>query len=273
MNTASNDPWQKPDSQSDDVLNAMMTRLEDRGDNHRFRQMILDYLEHIPSDKPIRILDLGCGTGVVTREIRNHVHKESEVTGADVSARMLEKAAQLAPDMSIKWAQVPEDRLPFHGGCFDIIVMHTLMTHVPDPLSMLSSARTLLKPDGTLIIFDADYAGNTFAHPDLHTMRETDFKLFRAIASNIDICRQLPALLKQAGYALKSHRGYVLSEAGHGDFWLSSVRGFAKMIPSLGVLTPDEGHAWVNHMLNAHENGTFFASGNYYTFVAQAATQ
>ena len=54
-----------------------------------------------------------------------------------------------------------------------------------------------------------------------------------------------------------------------GDYWLSSVRGIERLIPSLGVLTETEATAWVGQMMRSHEDGTFFAAGAFYTFHAR----
>jgi ubiquinone/menaquinone biosynthesis C-methylase UbiE len=263
------DPYQFPDAHNDQVLDAMFTRLEDRGRNPVFRGMMHEYFTQLPSDEPVKVLDLGCGTGVVTRELSEYLHRDSEIIGMDISARMIEKARELSGGHRIEWMACDEGPLPFPDDHFDAVIMHTLMSHVPDPAGTLREAGRILKPSGRAVIFDADYAGTTFAHPDLHKMRETDFRLFSFIAANIDVCRQMPRLLREAGLLLTGHQPHVLSEAGHGDFWLSSVQGFARLIPQLNILPPEAGKAWVDHMLKSHEEGTFFASGNYYTFLAE----
>lgn len=49
------------------------------------------------------------------------------------------------------------------------------------------------------------------------------------------------AHLKLAGFTLQSHDSRLFSECGKGDFWLSSVRGFARLIPALSILPEQEG--------------------------------
>ncbi|MFT5104812.1 MAG: SAM-dependent methyltransferase [Pseudoalteromonas tetraodonis] len=193
--------------------------------------------------------------------------------GIDLSERLLAVARELHGDLEIEWRQGSAQRLQMEDDSIDIVVLHTLVSHVPDTVAVLREARRVLKPGGSLVVFDADYASTIYGYPDFLKGREYDHRLLGAVASNIDVCRQMPRYLREAGFSLETHRGYVISEAGEGDFWLSSVKGFAKLIPSLGILPKDEGEEWVRSMLDSHERGAFFASGNYYTFIAKPGAE
>lgn len=263
------DPYTDPDAQAEATIDAMATRLEERGANPKFRAMIGDYLATIPRGRPLRVMDLGCGTGVVTRMIRAHLAAESAVYGVDLSERLLEKARSIAGGAAIRWVKNEPGPLPFEDGGFDVVVMHTLVSHVPDLDACLREARRVLKAEGRLIIFDADYASTTYGYPDFERARAIDLALLSGLVTRLDVCRQLPRFLKAAGFRLSSHRSYLLSEAGRGDYFLSSVQSFARLIPALGLLPRDEGEAWVEHMLASHEDGSFFAAAAYYTFFAE----
>ncbi|MDF1667095.1 MAG: methyltransferase domain-containing protein [Planctomycetota bacterium] len=263
------DPYTNLDHQTQTTLDAIAIRLEERGSNPIFQRMIDDYLSVIPTNKPIKILDLGCGTGVVTRKILDHVGIPAKVCGADLSGQLLEKARELDSSRKIEWIKVDSESSPFETASFDFVVMHTLLSHVPDLVPCLKDAARILKKGGQLIIFDADYASVTFGYPDFEKMRAIDLKLLAGLVTHLDVCRQLPRHLKAAGFELKSHKSYLLSEAGEGDYWLSSVKSFAKLIPSLNILPEAEGAAWVAHMLKSQDEGTFFAAGAYYTYFAR----
>ncbi len=262
------DPYINPDLQTQSTVLAMIARLEDRGQHPTFRGMIDDYAAAISRTNPNRVLDLGCGTGVVTRLLEAALPQECRLYGADVSEQLLAAARVLSPGSRITWENNGRGPLPYADGYFDAITMHTLLSHVPEVAALLQEAARVLRPGGVLIVCDADHASTTYGLPDYAEMREIDHLLTSAIATHPDICRQLPRLLKEAGLSLQKHTATLLSECGHGDYWLSSVRGFARMMPALQILQPARAEAWVAQMMQSHEDGTFFASGAFYTYYA-----
>ncbi|MEM9444746.1 MAG: methyltransferase domain-containing protein [Verrucomicrobiota bacterium] len=263
------DPYTNPDAQAEATLQAMTNRLEERGKNAEFLNMIRDYTSTLPHDKPLKVLDLGCGTGVVIRELERVLHKESVLHGADISENLLQQARKLTLQSHIEWDHLNSQALPYDDRCFDVVVMHTLLSHVSDPSIVLAETFRVLKPKATLIVFDADHASTTYALPEYDDMRRIDHLLSSSIATHPDICRQLPRYLKAAGFRINSHSSRVLSECGRGDYWLSSVQGYAKMFSQLEILESQDAGRWVDHMLGSHEEGTFFAAGVFYTFYAQ----
>ena len=262
------DPYTDPDGQAKATIQAMITRLEERGKHEGFSQMIRDYIDRLDKERPLAVLDLGCGTGVVARELERMLHSSSRVHGADVSNELLREAERLCRSKRIVWDHLTSDRLPYEDESFDAITMHTLLSHVADPSLLLSEAQRVLKEDGQLIVFDADHAGTTYNQPEYETTRRIDHLLTSAIATHPDICRQLPRLLKGSGYTLSDHRVEVISECGKGDYWLSSVQGFARLMPAIEALSEEEAKSWVDYMLSSHDEGTFFAAGAFYTFYA-----
>lgn len=53
--------------------------------------------------------------------------------------------------------------LPFEDDSFDVVVMHTLLTHVADQEQVLAEAHRVLRQDGWLAIFDADFVTESVA--------------------------------------------------------------------------------------------------------------
>src|SRR5689334_20994646 len=70
-----------------------------------------------PIGPSARILDLGCGTGIVARVLRERLGGAARIVGLDVSAVMLEKARSLAPELDLREGNA--QALPFADGSFD----------------------------------------------------------------------------------------------------------------------------------------------------------
>ncbi len=93
-----------------------------------------------------RALDLGCGDGRLTRELR-----ASELVAADVSKVALERARRWLP--GIRLAELRSDEpLPFPDAAFDLVLCAETLEHVRDVQLLLSEARRILRPGGTLAI-------------------------------------------------------------------------------------------------------------------------
>ncbi|MFD2277451.1 methyltransferase domain-containing protein [Rubritalea spongiae] len=229
--------------------------------------MIVRYTEEIAQMQPSSVLEVGCGTGVVLRRMKDVLPETVRLAGADVSECLLEKAREKDP--SIEWKKVEAERLSFANASFDIVVMHTLLSHVDDPVALLAEAKRVLVPGGTIVVFDADHAGTTYGLADAGERRRIDHLLSSAIAVQADVCSQLPRYAAQAGLSIQSHSAEVISECGRGDYWLSSVKAFLAMFPKVPILSEEDAAYCGNEMLRSHEEGTFFASGTFYTYFLQ----
>jgi SAM-dependent methyltransferase len=73
-----------------------------------------------------RILDVGCGTGELTRVLAEE--SGGRVIGADVDASLLATAAAHAPVV-----RADAGRLPFRADAFDLVVCQALLINLPDP--------------------------------------------------------------------------------------------------------------------------------------------
>jgi SAM-dependent methyltransferase len=92
-------------------------------------------------------LDLGCGDGTLTAELQ-----AAELTGADVSAVALERAGRrLGPDARLTELE-PDGPLPFGDGEFELVLCAETIEHVRDVQLLLSEARRVLRPGGTLAL-------------------------------------------------------------------------------------------------------------------------
>jgi SAM-dependent methyltransferase len=97
-----------------------------------------------------RVLDIACGTGVVTREIAAITGSDSPPVGLDLSPGMLTVAHSL--DKRIDWRLGDAGQLPFADGSFDRVVCQFGLMFFTDRVKALAEMRRVLRPAGRLAI-------------------------------------------------------------------------------------------------------------------------
>lgn len=102
-----------------------------------------------PIGPSARILDLGCGTGIVARVLRERLGGAARIVGLDVSAVMLEKARSLVPELDFREGNA--QALPFADGSFDLVLCQEMLQFVPDRVAVLREVRRVLTPGGRLL--------------------------------------------------------------------------------------------------------------------------
>lgn len=104
-----------------------------------------------------RVLDVGCGTGVLAREAADRVGPEGRVTGFDLNESMLAVARQVRPE--IDWRQGDAAELPFDDASFDVVASQFMLMFVPDQAAVLKEMWRVLAPGGRLAV--AVWSGST----------------------------------------------------------------------------------------------------------------
>jgi SAM-dependent methyltransferase len=97
-----------------------------------------------------RVLDVGCGTGVLAREALRRVGQEGQVVGLDLNEGMLAVAARTEPD--IEWRRGDAASLPFEDASFDVVVSQFALMYFPDRVASLRQIWRTLAPGGRLAI-------------------------------------------------------------------------------------------------------------------------
>jgi len=97
-----------------------------------------------------RVLDVGCGTGVVARAARPRVGPTGAVTGVDVNDGMLAVARRADPE--VLWRQGAAESLPFGDGSFDRVVCQFALMFLVDRAAALGEMARVLAPGGRVAI-------------------------------------------------------------------------------------------------------------------------
>jgi ubiquinone/menaquinone biosynthesis C-methylase UbiE len=255
------------------VLETIVARLEFRGTDEGYARRSQAYFARLPLPQARRILALGCGTGIEVRALRRLTRPETTIIGLDHSPALIETARRLTADEglsdNVTYQVADAHHAPYDDGEFDIVTLHTLISHVDDPLQVLGEARRLVRPGGTVAIFDGDYASLTFAYPD-HTLAKTiEEKLIQLIVANPRIMRDLPRLLRETGLELVEADGTLYANIGSSRFWVGATESYGVLLGRSGLLPQTLVDDWRAFQVRSAADDTFFGASNYYTYLTR----
>jgi SAM-dependent methyltransferase len=260
-------------SMDDALLQTVAARLEFRATDPGYVALSQAYFERLPLSPPCRVLALGCGTGVEVRALRRRVAPEVSIVGVDHSSALIERARQetAAEGLSanVEYHSGDAHDLPFADAEFDVATLHTLISHVEDPARVLAEARRVLRPGGTVAIFDGDYASLTFAHPDSALAVTVEEKLKQVMVANPRVMRDLCRLLQEAGLDLAAADGAVYADIGTGSFWVNAAEAYAAVLGRSGLLPVEVVEDWRAEQADANARKAFFGASVYYTYLAR----
>ncbi len=267
------DPHRFINELDDAMIERLVARLESRGKDRVFTRLFERYADRLDLPAGSEALEIGSGTGVIARALARRNDVSGRVTGVDQSPVLVETAQRFAEAEGltdkIDFEVGDAHALPFEPARFDAVIAHTLISHVTDPAAVLAEVQRVLKPGGTLVVFDGDYASLTYGYEDAEVGRRMDWALARATFNNPLVMRRLPTLLSDAGLTLTETLADVVSEIGGGSFFASMAETYAPLIADGGLAGAAEVEAWLDHQRTAIESGRFFASCNYYSVIAQ----
>ena len=99
-----------------------------------------------------RVLDVGCGTGIVTRLAAQAVGSEGRVTGLDVEPGMLTVARSVAAGTGIEWIEASAESIPLPNESVDVVLCQMSLQFVPHRPRAAAEMRRVLAPGGRLVL-------------------------------------------------------------------------------------------------------------------------
>ena len=101
-----------------------------------------------------RVLDVGCGTGIIARQAANAVGIVGAVTAVDVADDMISvaRAQPAPPGAPIVWRQGDAVSLPFPDGSFDVVLCQMSLMFVEDPATAIREMYRVLSDQGRIVV-------------------------------------------------------------------------------------------------------------------------
>ena len=207
------------------------------------------------------------------RALKRLTQPTTTIIGIDHSAALIDTARHVTADEgvadNVSYDVGDAHHTPYDDDEFDIVTLHTVISHVDDPQQVLREARRIVRPGGVVAVFDGDYASLTFAYPD-HSMAATiEERLIQLIVANPRIMRDMPRLVVEAGLELVDAEGSLYANIGTGGFWLAAAESYGPLLARSGLLAPELADAWREFQVRSAGDNTFFGASNYYTYLTR----
>jgi ubiquinone/menaquinone biosynthesis C-methylase UbiE len=157
----------------------------------RFKELLV---EQANIGQAHRVLDVGCGTGTLTRMLK-HKYPGATITGLDIDPAILAIAQRKAASLAIHWTCAAATEVPFPNSSYDRVVTSLVLHHLPTKSKQkaLAEIYRILRPSGQLYVVDFGSPHSPYARSIAPLMRQLE-----EVADNLD--GYLPFLFADSGF-------------------------------------------------------------------------
>ena len=174
------------------------------GREQAMRRMTLDLAQVQAGEL---VLDVGCGTGTLTRLARERVGESGEVYGIDAAQQMITVARSKAAkrNLAIDFQVGLIEKLAFPDDSFDVVLSSLMIHHLPEELKRqgLAEIARVLKPGGRLLILDFLPQQSEETHKR-HTSQQGSHAFLAQLlhaGKEMGFIQNLPPVMKEVGFS------------------------------------------------------------------------
>jgi SAM-dependent methyltransferase len=172
-----------------------------------------DLVARLPTGDRLRVLEIACGTGILTRRLRESLTDSATLVATDLNEPMLAYARDSVPAPGVVWQQADAQALVFDDGSFDVVVCQFGFMFLPDKVKGFQEARRVLVSGGLLL---TNIWQSMEANPFAGAIHATVARLFPA---------DPPRFIETPyGYHEPDRIRADMADAGWGDVQLETVR-------------------------------------------------
>ncbi|MDV7145284.1 methyltransferase domain-containing protein [Tropicimonas sp. TH_r6] len=233
----------------------------------RRRRESFDRLRPGPGD---RIVDIGCGNGLLTLELARAVGESGEVIGVDPSADMRGAAQERCRESSnTRILDGTADALPLADGLADKALSVQVFEYLSDVPSALAEASRILRPGGRLVLGDIHFGSMVWHSDDPERMARMCASWDRH-AVHLDLPAHLPGLMREAGFVVDGTDPVTLCDCELRPDGLAFMllRLMERYAVANGHMGAAEAAAWAEEQHALAQAGRFFFSVSHFVTVA-----
>jgi SAM-dependent methyltransferase len=256
-------------AQDDAVVEQLAAAMELRARDPRQRAFVDEYLSGVDLPPGARVVEIGCGTGAISRVLaaRDGV---AELVGVDPSPVLVARARELAGGVAgLRFEVADGAATPLDDDGADLVVLHTVLSHAPDPEGLVAEAARLLRPGGALALFDGDYATMTLALGEQDPLQACATAFAGSYINDRWVVRRAAAMAVAAGFTDVRTRSHGYVQIDEPDYLLSIADRGADVLATAGTIGPDLAAALKSEARRRAAAGRFFGFIAYLSVVAR----
>jgi ubiquinone/menaquinone biosynthesis C-methylase UbiE len=199
-----------------------------------FQPYAEDLVTRLRVNKAGSVLELACGTGILTRVLRTHLPSKVKLIATDLNEPMFRQAAaKFGKNERVRWSEADACDLPFDDQKFDAVVCQFGIMFVPDKALAAREAYRVLKRDGLFLfnVWDAMRHNKLgeLAHRTIVSYFEKDPPTFYQIPFSYHNRAEIRRILKRAGF--REIKTEVIAKIGKANRAKDVARGLVEGNP------------------------------------------
>lgn len=263
------DPYSQITTVDPNVLNILISAMELRAADPRQKAIREAFLSRIKFPEAARVLEAGCGSGAVCRELARWP-QVGEVVGLDPSPVFLAKARELAAGIpNLRFEEGDARSLPYEDDVFDTVVFHTCLTHVPGPEKALTEAYRVLRPGGYLAVLDGDYTTTSVAVGEHDPVQDCVEAAMAALVNDRWLVRRLPSMITVSGFRIERIDSHGYLQISAPDYMLTLVDRGADILANAKRIDPTLAEGLKKESRRRVDAGEFFGFIAFAGLIAQ----
>jgi ubiquinone/menaquinone biosynthesis C-methylase UbiE len=258
--------------QSEDILDAIAASMDKRAAEPAMRKICDAYMGEIPGPGA-DVLEIGCGNGAATGQLHEIIAPRT-LTGIDPSEGLVARARERFRGVDgMRFAVGDAVRSGQADRSFDVVVAHTVYSHLTDPTGALAEAYRVLRPGGTIAIFDGDYATNTVALFDGDPLQAAMTATQRNVIHDPYIMRRLPGLVRSAGFAVRQVEAHAYVQTQSADYLRSLMARGVDAATLAGECGSELAEGFKSEAARRVDDGSFYGAILFISVIAEKSLE
>jgi ubiquinone/menaquinone biosynthesis C-methylase UbiE len=224
------------------------------------RNACLDLLAIRPGE---RVLEVGCGSGAVLRELARRVRPSGTAVGLDFRPSLLAVAREYVEeaglDSQIELHEGDARSLPFADATFDAALAVTTLCHISGAEDAIGEMIRVVRPGGRIGIYDRDPDSFVIWHPDRVLTRRIVAAFSDQAHHDAWLGRRGYGLLVAAGLEQVAVRAFTAIEHGTPGFYDEATARAANIAVKVGAISEQDGQSWLETLRTEREAGRWLA--------------